>query len=97
MPVRLDSGEASFARDFSALLATKREISEDVDATVRDIIAEIIKNGDAALIGFTAQFDHQSLSADRLRITSDEIAEAIRQCAPKALDALTFARDRIEA
>ena len=36
MPVRLDSGEASFARDFSALLATKREISEDVDATVRD-------------------------------------------------------------
>ena len=50
MPVRLDSGEASFARDFSALLATKRDISEDVDATVRDIIAEIIKTGKASTL-----------------------------------------------
>ena len=38
MPLRLDSESPDFESRFKALLATKREVSEDVDATVRDIV-----------------------------------------------------------
>ena len=49
MPIRLDMRRDTFAVEFDALLATKREISDDVDQTVAGIIAEVVARGDAAL------------------------------------------------
>jgi histidinol dehydrogenase len=39
MPLRLDSRSADFAARFAAFLATKRETAEDVEQTLRGIIA----------------------------------------------------------
>lgn len=63
MPLRLDRTAADFDARFTAFLATKREVSEDVDATVRDIIARVRAEGDAALIDYTARFDRLDLSS----------------------------------
>jgi len=97
MPKRLDSRSADFAARFSALLATKREIAEDVEQAVREIIADVRNNGDRALVQLTKKFDRVDLDRVSLRVSDAETRAAKAACAPHALDALTLARDRIEA
>jgi len=97
MAMRLDARDAGFEATFAALLATKREVSEDVDAVVRDIIASVVAGGDAALIAATRRFDRLDLDAAQLAVTQDEVDAAHARCDPDAVAALRLARDRIEA
>jgi histidinol dehydrogenase len=97
MPIRLDSRSPDFAARFAAFLTGKRESAEDVEQTVRGIIADVRANGDRALIDLTKTFDRVDLKQLGLRISADEIAKAAAACDRTALDALTLARDRIEA
>jgi histidinol dehydrogenase len=97
MPIRLDARAPDFAERFRAFLATKREAAADVEAVVRAILAEVAERGDAALIELTAKHDRLDLSASGLKITAAEIEAAHAACDQAALDALAFARDRIEA
>ena len=96
MPLRLDSQTADFAARFSALLDVKREAAQDVEASVRGIIAEVKARGDAALADYTAKFDRVDLAKMGLRVTPAEIDAAESKCKPEALAALKLARDRIE-
>jgi histidinol dehydrogenase len=97
MPLRLDSRAPDFAARFRAFLATKREASADVEAAVRAIIAEVAAGGDAALIALTRKFDRIDLTQVDLKVAADEIETAAAACDRRALDALAFARERIEA
>jgi histidinol dehydrogenase len=97
MPLRLDTCEPDFAAKFRAFLDTKRESSADVEAAVRDIIADVIARGDRALIDLTRCFDRLDLEASGIRVSAAEIAAAAQACEPETLAALKFARDRIEA
>jgi histidinol dehydrogenase len=97
MPIRLATSAPDFAARFKAFLATKREVSEDVEQAVRAIIADVAQNGDRALIALTQKFDRFDAGLLGLKIAPNEIAAATAQCDPTALDALTLARDRIEA
>jgi histidinol dehydrogenase len=97
MPIRLDSRSADFAARFSALLATKRETSSDVDQAVRAIIADVRQNGDRALIELSRKFDRIDLAKIGLRVSAAELDAATAACDKRALDALGLARDRIEA
>ena len=96
MPLRLDAREPAFARAFEALLTAKREIAEDVDETVRAIIADVVARGDAAVVDHTRRLDGLDLTPATLRVAQGEVDEAVRRCAPETLDALALARDRIE-
>src|SRR3954464_9534704 len=97
MPIRLDSRSADFAARFDAFLATKREVSEDVDQAVRAIIADVRRNGDRALIELSRKFDRINLDKIGLRVTAAELDAATAACDKRALDALKVARDRIHA
>lgn len=97
MPILLNSRDASFEADFAALLAMKREVSEEVDAVVAAIIADVRARCDMALIDYTQRFDHLALTPQTLRVSDAEIAAAMSACDPNALAALRFAKDRIEA
>jgi histidinol dehydrogenase len=97
MALRLSSRDPNFDQQITKLLAAKREISEDVDQTVRAIIADVIARGDAALIDYTQRFDRMTIEANALHISEAEIDAAMKQCDQPALDALALARDRIEA
>jgi histidinol dehydrogenase len=97
MPIRLDAKAADFARRFAALLATKREAAADVEAAVRDIITDVATRGDRALIELSKRFDGSDLDRLGLRVEPREISSAASACDREALDALGFARDRIEA
>ena len=50
MPFRLASQASDFETAFEQLLALKRELSEDVEAAVRDIIADVVVRG-VGLVG----------------------------------------------
>ncbi len=97
MAIRLDTRDGDFAEKFRAFLDTKREASADVEAAVRAIVTDVAARGDIALREYTQKFDQFSLDAAGLRVTQEEIAAAAAACDRKAIDALSFARDRIEA
>ena len=97
MPTRLDAKAADFAPRFAAFLAAKREAAADVEAAVRDIIADVATRGDRALIELSKRFDRSDLDSLGLRVEPAEISSAAKACDRHALDALSFARDRIEA
>jgi len=97
MPIRLDTRSPEFGARFSAFLGTKRESAQDVEATVRAIVADVTARGDAALIELTNKFDRAALTPGTLRVSAPEIAAAMSQCDGKALTALRLAHTRIEA
>ncbi|MFL1875058.1 histidinol dehydrogenase [Hansschlegelia beijingensis] len=97
MALRLTAAADDFSARFDALLSTKREVSEDVDQAVATILADVKARGDAALIDLSLRFDRVDLEAVGIRVAPDEIAAARAACDAEALDALTLARDRIEA
>ena len=96
MPVRLDRSSADFDERFGKFLAAKREVSADVEAAARAIVQDVATRGDAALIEATKKFDRLELDAKNLRVTPAEIEAAVKACDAPTLDALKFARDRIE-
>lgn len=95
MPIRLNHDDASFEHDFTAFLSTKREVSEDVDAAVRDIIERVRTEGDAALVELTQRFDRLDLATTPMTVAVDEIEAAVAACDDTTLDALRFAHERI--
>ena len=96
MPFRLDTRSADFASRFADFLGAKRETAADIETATRAIVEDVAARGDAALLEATAKFDRLSLTAEKLRVTPDEIAAALKVCDPETLDALKFARERIE-
>jgi histidinol dehydrogenase len=95
MVLRLDVRDPGFEDRFAALLAAKREQSEDVDTTVRDIIRTVRQGGDAALRDYTARLDYFDIAEAGLRITATEIEEALAGAGEENLKALTFAAERV--
>lgn len=96
MPQLLETKTPDFEARFREFLSQKREVSQAVDDAVRNIIADVRARGDAAVIEFTNTFDRTSLTAETLRVSESEIDAAVSACDAQTLDALDFARARIE-
>lgn len=92
----LDAAQADFEASLTALLAEKRENGADVAATARAIIADVRDRGDAALIDYSARFDHVELTPDTIRLSGEDLAGAQKSCTREALEALDLAARRIE-
>jgi histidinol dehydrogenase len=93
---RLDARAPEFERAFVALLSENRETDDDVAASVRAIVADVRKRGDAALIELTRRFDKASISAATMRISPAEIEAARAQVTTPQQAALATAAKRIE-
>jgi histidinol dehydrogenase len=97
MPIRMTSHAPDFAERFRGFLAAKRELAEDVSAAAQAIVAEVIARGDAALVALSRRFDRVDLDAVGMRVSADEIDRAVHDCDADSLEALGFAKVRIEA
>jgi histidinol dehydrogenase len=97
MAVRLNANELGFEAAFETLLNAKREVSVDVDDTVRAIIADIRARGDLALADFALKFDGLDYAVRPLRIAADEIETAYNNADPKIREALELAASRIRS
>ncbi|TPK94601.1 histidinol dehydrogenase [Mesorhizobium sp. B2-4-12] len=97
MAITLRHSDADFEQRFAAFLTTKREVSADVEAAVREIIARVRAEGDAALIDYSSRFDRADLKSIGIAVTKEEIASAYEGADRGTIKALEFARDRIHA
>lgn len=97
MAITLSQSDAGFEKRFAAFLTTKREVSPDVDATVRAIIDDVRSRGDAALIDYTKKFDRADLTTLGIAVTRADIDQAYVDADPEIVEALRFARDRIRS
>lgn len=95
MPRRFRTGDPGFEADFAALLDDRQETADSVDTVVADIIGDVRRRGDAALLDYTERFDRLTLSADELRIGPDRLREAVGRCPPAQIAALEKAAARI--
>ncbi|TPO11098.1 histidinol dehydrogenase [Mesorhizobium sp. B1-1-5] len=97
MAITLRQQDADFEQRFSAFLTTKREVSADVEAVVRDIIARVRAEGDKALVDYTLKFDKADLNTLGIAVSKEDIAKAYEAADPATVEALKFARDRIRS
>jgi len=93
---RLRFEAADFEANFAALLS--RAVTEaEVTDTVREIIARVRRDGDAAVVDLTNQFDRVQLDLATLTIREDEITAAANSISEELHAALALASTRIEA
>ncbi len=97
MPLELSTRDTGFEAAFRALLAAKREVSEEVGDTVAAIIADVRARGDAALFDYTRRFDRFDPAVAGLAIGPAEVAAARARVPAETLAALELAAQRIEA
>lgn len=75
------------------LLERPQQARTQVDQAVQDIIKEVRKNGDDALVAYAAKFDRATLTS--LKVTAAEIAAAAEQVAPELKAAIQTAYENI--
>lgn len=67
------------------------------EATVREILQTVKRQGDAALVAYTEEFDRVSLKATELRVSGSELDAAYQQVSKDLLDAIRLAHRNIMA
>ncbi len=67
------------------------------EATVREVLQAVKRQGDRALLHYTAEFDQQVLKPEELRVSGSELDAAYQQVSKELLDAIRLACHRIEA
>ena len=94
----LATSEPDFDIRLKSLLAWDEHVDESVHERVREIIARIRNEGDAALLDFTRRFDgHSPASVDDLQLSRQSMNEARAGLRPECAEALNVAAERIRA
>ncbi len=93
---RLNAAHGKFDRDLDRLLGQASDVDPTVTAVVAEIIATVRRDGDAALLEYTRQFDRRDVQqAQQLEVTAQAITAAVQKVAPQQLQALESAAQRI--
>ena len=83
--------------DIFEKLASRSQIEYgDVLRRVEDIVGNVKKEGDSAVIKYTEMFDKVLLKEGELKVTSEEIEEAYREVDQKLLEAIRKSKENIE-
>jgi len=85
----------AFDGDLGDVLALPAPAGEGTAALVREIVAAVREQGDAAVRRLTQRFDEVEL--DELRVPAEELKDALERARPDFRAALDFARERITA
>jgi histidinol dehydrogenase len=93
---RLDSSEPQFSERLDALLHWDVSDDDSVNRSVRVILDDVRLRGDAALLEYTARFDHLALDTPgAMEIPAAELAASFERLDGEARDALLVAAARI--
>ena len=97
-PVRLSTASATFEHDFAQRLHWSADTDAAIEQRVADILADVQKRGDAAVLEYTARFDH--LQADgmaALELSQDELKTAFDSLPADQREALESAARRVRS
>ena len=95
-PARLSTLDANFEHDFAQRLHWSADTDAAIEQRVADILADVQKRGDAAVLEYTARFD--GLQVDgmaALELTQAELKAAFDSLGDEQRDALTAAAQRV--
>ncbi|MBW4559746.1 MAG: histidinol dehydrogenase [Mojavia pulchra JT2-VF2] len=67
------------------------------EATVREVLQAVKRQGNKAVLHYTAEFDNQTLRPEELRVTGSELDAAYQQVSKELLQAIRLACQQIEA
>lgn len=92
----LDINDPSFDAGFAAILSRHEETGKAVEQVVQDIIADVRKRGDEAVLDYTRKFDRvEAESVASLQVTEDEINYAFARVSEVEIAALKLAVERV--
>jgi len=95
---RLDTAAADFESRFREVQHWSDETDRAIEDSVAAIVSDVRQRGDAAVLAYTARFDHlQAASVAALELTRDELHAAFESITPARRDALQAAADRVRA
>lgn len=95
---QLSTAAADFAAEFERLRHWSAETDAAIEDRVAEILADVQRRGDAAVLAYTQRFDR--LAADSvaaLEITQAELQAALASITPAQRDALQAAAERVRA
>ena len=94
---KINSNDKNFSENLQKHISQRKFNTSDIKDNVKDIITEVRKNGDQALIKFSSKYDNFSVdNAKDLEIPKEKFFEAVGKISKKELEALKFAKMRIE-
>jgi len=94
---KINSNDKNFSENLQKHISQRKFNTSDIKDKVKDIITEVRKNGDQALIKFSSKYDNFSVdNAKDLEIPKEKFFEAVGKISKKELEALKFAKMRIE-
>ncbi|MEH6580389.1 MAG: histidinol dehydrogenase [Halioglobus sp.] len=95
---RLKTGQADFDSCLNTLTHWQEALDRDVNAVVEGIVSDVADRGDAALLEYTARFDHLSASTvAELEVSNDRLRQAFDSIDPVQRDALERAAERVRS
>lgn len=93
---RLNTADEAFAGQLDALLDWEGVSDGAVQARVNEILTNVKRHGDAAVIEATNRFDRVSVThMDELRLTAEQLRQAFESLPAEQRDALASAAERI--
>ena len=95
---QLNTSDANFWGSLDEVLAWEQSTDTGVVVVVNDILADVKKRGDAALLEYTQKFDRLEVtSAAQLELSKDDLQKALAAIDPKQREALELAAERVRA
>jgi len=95
MPVFLNFDDPMFDQHFDEILSSERNDSSDVNSVVSDILEDVKRRKDEAVIELTHRFDKIKLKKEELSFSKNEIDELSSAATSDERKALDLAADRI--
>lgn len=93
---QLDTTAADFEAEFGRLRHWSEETDASIEQRVADILADVRRRGDAAVLDYTARFDGVPAgSVAALELTREELKAAFDAITPAQRQALQAAADRV--
>ncbi len=94
----LSTAAADFEAEFQRVLHWSAETDSAIELRVAEILADVRQRGDAALLDYTARFDHlQAASVAELELTREELKAAFDAITPAQREALQAAAERVRS
>ncbi len=93
---RFSTADANFENELKQLLAFETAQDDQIDQVVADILRNVKKRGDAAVLEYTRRFDRlDAASLDELELTQAELLHALEGLPAEQRTALQQAADRV--
>ena len=95
---QLKTSDENFWKQLDEVLAWEQSTDSGVATVVTDILADVKKRGDAALLKYTQKFDRvDATTVAQLELSKDDLQQALKRINPEQREALELAAERVRA